>query len=689
MPATAFGHALETLHDGLTIVHQGEGMLPLPCPLTATDIHVTPIGALALVRIERRFRNGEDAPIEVVLTMPVAFDAVVTGLSVMVDARNLTATVQAKDTARATYEDAIDRGKLAILHEEVLRGVHMLSVANLAPKAEVMVTHEFAMPMTRLTGGALLRLPMTVGVLYGASPLCPADDLVSSTAIRHTAHLVLATGHAELLGRGTTLRAGIPMDLPLDSAIELRFDSVEGGRVVGADAYGRRLSVDVQSAPESDGQLDLAILVDRSGSTGAPAGDALTVHEAMTQGLADGLRTLRGNDHIGLWQFDDECQFLGAATGPAVAHIVQKLEEPQGGTELGNALRMLVDHGARDVLVMTDGQTWAHEVDKLASIHARISAVLVGSASLDANVGHLATMTGGQVFHAAGANVGTVLVPAVDALRLNTGPVAGRVVADRPEELTALRAGWMIKVTWGDDAVTPVDDHAHVLGRYSAALALPLLSPAAASAWAVQHGLCTHATSLVLVDEASTTGAEGPVGATLPNLRKVPLQAPTAHPMARFQMSRLQAAPAPMSSKMPPRVGFAESFPMFRRAPRDAHLELRVRLERLASCIDWSSVAAQLLSADFSSLTSNELEALRELSATSAVVERAKDSLYPLEVVGLAILAASCVAEDRYALRFARRVLGEKGLYDATARYSRVFGRKMPYGPAKQRRRAD
>jgi len=678
MPNSAFGHALETLHDGLSTVRQGTGFAPLPCPLTGTEIEVTPIGALALIRITRRFQNVEDAPIEAVLTMPVAFDAVVTGLSVMVGDRKLTAHAQSRDEARATYETAIDRGKLAVLHEEVLRGVHMLSVANLDAGAEVVVTQEIATPLTRLTIGALLRLPMTVGALYGASPLHPADDLVSSPTIQHMARLVLASGQAELVGRGIIMRAGSAVDLPLDSAIELRFDAVADGQITGADAYGRAVRIDIDSAIESDGFLDLAVLVDRSGSTSAPASDVFTVHQAMAQGLAATLSGVRGNDRFGLWQFDDDCQFLGAATGPESSQLVQKLDGPRGGTELGNALKTLIDRGARDVLVLTDGQTWAHEVDELAALPARISAVLVGPASLDANVGHLATMTGGQVFHAPGANVGAVLVPALQALRLTAGPAVGRAVADRPVELTAIRAGWVIKITWDDIVATEIDDEAQALGRYAAALAFPLLSTEAASAWAVQHDLCTHATSLVLVDEATSIASEGAAGAAWPKLRKVPLQAPAMHRRAGegskvfFQATRSQK-----SAAMPVRAGLQESIlSMFRTPLRRAEPSLHDRLDGLAARIDWSAVAAHFLLADLSSLKSDELKAIKEFAASLGVIERAKALPYPVDVVALAILAAACMGDDRFALRFARRVLGEHGLDDAVSCFAKVLSKE-------------
>ena len=73
------------------------------------------------------------------MTFPVAFDAVLTKLSARVDGRELVAVAQRCDVARETYEKALDRGKLSVLHEEKMRGVHVLSVGNLGPGKDVEV----------------------------------------------------------------------------------------------------------------------------------------------------------------------------------------------------------------------------------------------------------------------------------------------------------------------------------------------------------------------------------------------------------------------------------------------------------------------------------------------------------------------------------------------------------------------
>ena len=101
-----------------------------PIPLVATRIDVTIRGGLASVTSERTFRNSETRSIEATMTFPVPVDATLCSLTARIDGRTLNAVAQARDKARETYEEAIDKGKAAALHEELLKGIHMLSVAH-------------------------------------------------------------------------------------------------------------------------------------------------------------------------------------------------------------------------------------------------------------------------------------------------------------------------------------------------------------------------------------------------------------------------------------------------------------------------------------------------------------------------------------------------------------------------------
>ena len=206
----------------------------------------------------------------------------------------------------------------------------------------------------------------------------------------------------------------------------------------------------------------------------------------------------RPSDRVSLWQFNRTCRPLGASSGADAAALALKLEAPDGGTELGAAIETAIAAGSRDVLVLTDGKTWASEVHSAASRGCRISAVLVGPASLDAAIGHLASMTGGQVFAAQGCDVGPAVRSAIASMRCPAAPLVGKVSNGEPMSLSTTRGGICIEIAW---AAAPTDHPADVVGRYASSLALPLLDEPRATSFAVEHGLCSHLTSLVLVDE--------------------------------------------------------------------------------------------------------------------------------------------------------------------------------------------
>ena len=61
------------------------------------------------------------------------------------------------------------------------------------------------------------------------------------------------------------------------------------------------------------------------------------------------------------------------------------------------------------MLLVTDGKSHELDVQALARTGHRFSVVLVGEDSLEANVGHLAALTRGEIFVAGGADLAEVL----------------------------------------------------------------------------------------------------------------------------------------------------------------------------------------------------------------------------------------------------------------------------------------
>jgi hypothetical protein len=663
------GHRLETLHDGLTTFRDGS---PTPIPLQQTTIDVSVRSGLATVRTTRLFRNEEDAPIEAVMTFPVGFDAVLCGLAATIEGRRLVAVAKDETAARESYETGLDEGRMSILHEELLRGIHMLSVGAVPPGAAVEVELEQVVPLSNASGVPFLRLPMTAGQIYGSSPFLPADDLVTSTAVRHEAILTVEIDQGTAVLEGHSVLPGEAVTVLLDHAIELRIENGLFGNVTGRAADGRKVAVSLSPIPVAECALDLHVLVDRSGSTNVPIrGGGCSVWEAMRDGLAEAFDELNEEDQITLWQFDTSPQCLGNAEGGRCTELVTRLEPPGGGTELADAVRAALQAGARDLLVLTDGQTWAHMVDDLKRCEARISAILAGPHSLDANIGHLCSLTGGQVFFAPGREIATALRTALASSRQQRTLTEGTIGARGPDQIRAFRGGVQIDATWMIQA--PEDDAplADSIGRFAAAFALSLLDGPAASAWARAHTLCTHSTSLVLVDE------EGSANEGFARVRKVPLMAaperlfaadfiaprsgsglPTPEALARMRPAiaghKLTHQPRNEKRSDEKRWSFLEGF--FKRRKGKANDTVA-----LFQTVAWDTVGDAFLASDFRSLCGDQWMEVERLARRISKDDRYSQGTIaaPIneQIIALGLIARKL--GTRVSRRFARKALQE------------------------------
>jgi hypothetical protein len=513
MPAAALKHdPLSLLGDGVVASSRGRTW---PIPLASTEIGVEIVGGLAVVRTVRRFRNAEDKAIEATMTFPVPGDSALTGLRATIDGRDLVASAQPSVQARQTYEAALDDGKTAILHEEKLRGVHMLSLGNLAPGKEAEVTLTFVAPLSFASSVPTLRIPTSVGEIFGRSPLIASDDLVTGPVTLVAKVRVGGHGSPQVLGTGLA-----EAELPLDGSIVVAVPAWTPVPAAGRSADGSAVTVTVDRLSHGDAPLDLAVVFDRSGSTRDPMQTdtgRTTAWEAMRNGLRHALgRELRAGDRVRVYDYGTNVVFVGEATGPDALALVERISAPSGGTETGIALTKAMSEHEGDVLLLTDGRSHAVDVGTLAARGRRVTAILVGNGALDAHVGHLAALTGGQLFVCPGDMVNETALAALASLRIPSRNAEVARASRLPSSLRADRGGASVEVSWGEpSAGTPADD----VGRYAAALAIPGLDDAAATRVAVEHGLCTHLTSLVMVDEA------GEVQKGIPATRKVPLMA--------------------------------------------------------------------------------------------------------------------------------------------------------------------
>lgn len=593
--------------------------------LVAVAIDVTVQGGLALVETKRTYHNSESKPIEALLTFPVPVQAAFFGLTAQVGDRHLTGIAQKREEARETYEDAVDKGKTAVLHEELLRGVHSLSVANLAADAKIEVTIRWA-EVLRCTGThGRLRIPMTVGDVYGSSGLLDVDELTHGGK---TLNVQLQVCHdAGFIRLGDTKPApaadgSLSVNVPSNRPIDLEVDDWRPGVLHGRGCRDGAVSMRIEPAGAGDENLDVAVLVDRSGSMSstcsANRGSRRTVHECVRRGLVDLPEQLRHADRVALWQFDNECEPLGRGRPVPpneLAALVGNLEPPGGGTEIGKAIeRVIRAKSAPDLLLITDGLSYALDVQGLARKGRRVFVVLVGEQSLEANIGHLAALTGGDVHFSTGEDISTALRACVRGLR-SKGERPRFEGRTAPKSIRVLRGNAVVSVWWNANAeLGELDMFSGAVAAYAASLALGSMSKSAAMQLAVNEGLVTHLTSLVLVDEAGVRSHE------LPTTRKVKLPIPaTAYVSTRMALrsesalARRLLTPALANRTEGLRDQAAYSLDLSSREPPS--------IECVAQSIDWGRHGTALTNGDLDSIHPQAALFIHEQAQCSGVMD--------------------------------------------------------------------
>ena len=513
-------------------------------PLISTLIRIRIDAGLATVTTERLFRNVEKASIEATMTFPAPVHSTLLGLSARFGDRNVVGTVQRREQARQTYESGIERGKSAVLHEEPLRGIHVLSIGHIAPGSDVTVVGTWAMPVSVIAGKALIRVPVSVGDVYGRQPLCDSDELVHSSNI-HEADVEIVCND------GTALLNGVPAQtvtrVELNTPIDVEILEWAPRVLHGVAADGRAVRLDIRACVPGNLALDCDILADASGSMGEDVtgrsrrslrdgGGRLSKHTVLIRALLEQASKVESLDKVKLWQFNDSATYLSANT---MLDAVNKMTEPSFGTELGKSIEQVLDVSkGRDILLITDGKSYNVDIQKISRQGRRIHVVLVGEDSLEANVGHMAALTGGQLFIVSGADVGPALEAAFQAMRLPFG--SNKPIRGQPQSAQAILGGVVVNACWGQK----LEDTTHVVGvvmptmiqgpcdntvpsitkkeivsqgaeiqstldetlsrsvaAVAAALAVAYMDEENAVALAEAEGIVCHLTSLVLVDE--------------------------------------------------------------------------------------------------------------------------------------------------------------------------------------------
>ncbi|MEM7736728.1 MAG: marine proteobacterial sortase target protein [Deinococcota bacterium] len=189
-PATdPFGDAAERIN--LDDVSRGELLFYseagfVPAPQLAVDVDIQVTGMVARVVLEQRFTNPTNTWLEGIYVFPLAEDAAVDTLTMIVGERRIEGVIQRREEARANYEAALEAGQQASLVEQERPNMFTTSVANIAPGETITVEIGYLETLRYDQNAFSLRFPLAITPRY--IPGYPQDATYMSTPGELSAH---------------------------------------------------------------------------------------------------------------------------------------------------------------------------------------------------------------------------------------------------------------------------------------------------------------------------------------------------------------------------------------------------------------------------------------------------------------------------------------------------------------------
>ncbi len=116
--------------------------------------------------ISQRFRNQEKKSIEAVYCFPIDESAAIYQLKITIGDLEIVAVSEEKEKAFKTYDEAIEKGDGAFLLDQEESDVYILSVGNLKPDQEAVISIEYATVLPMVDNLIRLQIPTTVSPRY-------------------------------------------------------------------------------------------------------------------------------------------------------------------------------------------------------------------------------------------------------------------------------------------------------------------------------------------------------------------------------------------------------------------------------------------------------------------------------------------------------------------------------------------
>jgi Ca-activated chloride channel family protein len=356
-------------------------------PVKRTAVKAKVAGIIAEVEVVQVYANEAEVPLEAVYVFPGSTRAAVQGLEMRIGERVILAQIQEKAAAWAGYEKAKAEKKNTTLLEQARPNVFKMSVANIAPGAEVEVRLTYTEVLKPTERVYEFVFPTVVGPRYQrpggkqeawvgnpflkegtATPMAFEFEMSLNTGMA-VQSLTCASHEAEVKFNHATavevkLKTGATADRDVVVRYQLADAKVATGLLLekGAEENFFLLNVQppVRVTPAQIPAREYVFIVDVSGSMD---GFPIRTAQLLMAGLVGGLRA---EDRFNVMTFASGSELMAErsvkADTEAVRQALSLVREKRGsgGTELLPALKRALalprEEGmARCVVLVTDG----------------------------------------------------------------------------------------------------------------------------------------------------------------------------------------------------------------------------------------------------------------------------------------------------------------------------------------------
>lgn len=388
---------------------------PVAALAVATDMQARVTGSVARISVTQTFSNPHDDWVEGLYVFPLAADAAVDQMEMVIGERVIRGEIQPRAAARASYDAARSAGRRASLVEQERPNLFTTAVANIPPGEEVTVRIAYLETIPWRDGRYTLRLPLAITPRYtpgadvdatGELPYIEAavaNAWLGTTATPERVSRSVQSAHIEVeLTPGFTLESLQSLHHPVDilettAQFRVRAASAAADRdfelswspVVApgtqAAVYTERFQGEThallmltppEAPPGETLPREVVFVIDTSGSMGGPP---LLQAKAA---LALGIERLGPADRFNIIRFSSDASALFATARPAdhanrqAARRFIAALHASGGTEMRLALELAFATTPRDavlqqIVFITDGSV-ANEAEVVALIERRL-----------------------------------------------------------------------------------------------------------------------------------------------------------------------------------------------------------------------------------------------------------------------------------------------------------------------------